>query len=312
MHTSTQTWNLGSLRRCTVRCISETGWQDTATVFSDIQASGGAHVDQYSIPWPPFGSLHADNAAGFAALLEVESSAGQMQRLLFDTGWNPVWIGQRFAEEGVDELLRQGQIDALIISHEHFDHFWGIGATLKHAPKITIYVPTGFHQAGLDLIRAQGHSGKVITVAIDEPLPLLPGVALASFPMNTLLQVEGEIVLYAHLAGRGLVMVTGCGHSGVLDLLDYARRTFREERIYAIYGGLHIAPLEDWDAAKDQLVSALHSYQIEQVACNHCTGRLAVEKMLAAGINVVGGNAAHGSQTKLFVGNGDRLEWIGL
>ena len=312
MHTTTQTWELGSLRRFAVHCITETGWQDTATVFADIQAAGGAHADQYAIPWPPFGNLHTDNAAGFAAVLEVESSAGAVQRLLFDTGWNPAWMEQRFIEEGIDELLRQGQIAALIISHEHFDHFWGIGATLKYAPDITIYVPEGFQQAGYDLIQAQGHRGAVITVAPGEPLLLMPGVALASFPMSTLLQVEGEIVLYAQLAGRGLVMVTGCGHSGVLNLLDYARRTFGEERIYAIYGGLHIAPLEDWDADKEQLVRALHSYHIEQVACNHCTGQVAVAKMLEAGIAVVGGNAAHGSQTQLFVGNGERLEWVGL
>lgn len=312
MNATNQTWDIGSLRRCTVRCISETGWQDTTTVFADIQAVGGANTDQYSIPWPPFGNLHTDNAAGFAALLEVESRDGTLQRLLFDTGWNPAWMEQRFIEEGIDEMLRQGEIAALIISHEHFDHFWGIGATLKYAPNITIYVPAGFHQAGYDLMRQQGHSGRVITVAPGEPLPLLPGVALASFPMHTLLQVEGEIVLYAQLAGRGLVMVTGCGHSGVLDLLDYAQRTFGEERIYAIYGGLHIAPLEDWNSAKDEIISALQRYQITQVACNHCTGRVAVEKMLEAGIAVVGGSAAHGSQTKLFVGNGDRLEWVGL
>lgn len=308
---ATQPLNIGSLQKLTVRCISETGWQETAPVFADIQAAGGANVDQYTIPWPPFGDLHAENAAGFSALLEAETSDGVLHRLLFDTGWNPAWMDQRFNEEGITELLRQSQIEALIISHEHFDHFWGIGSTLKHDPNITIYVPAGFHQAGFDFIQQQGHRGKLITVASGAPLPLLPGVVLSSFPMSTLLQVEGENVLYAHLAGRGIVMVTGCGHSGVLNLLDYARVNFREP-IYAIYGGLHIAPLEDWDTTKDAMVNDLRDYHIEQVACNHCTGQVAVQKMLEAGIAVVGGSALHGSKTKLFVGNGDRLEWAAL
>ena len=105
-----------------------------------------------------------------------------------------------------------------------------------------------------------------------------------------------------------MAMVTGCGHGGVLNLLDYAGKTFRDgERIHAIYGGLHIAPLEDWDASKQQVVDALATSGITKVACNHCTGRTAVE-MLEQGLSVVRGTAQHGSQTNLYLGNGDVLE----
>ena len=306
---TTQTLDIGILRRLRIRCISETGWFDTATVFGDIKNAGGADADQYTIPWPPFGALHADNAAGFSALLEAETTDGAVRRLLFDTGWNPAWMDRRFAEEGIDAMLRQGQIEALIISHEHFDHFWGIDSTLQHCPGLTIYVPEGFHPDGFDLIQRQGHTGTVITVPLDQPLVLFPGLALVNFPMRTLLQTQGENVLYAHLQDRGLAMVTGCGHGGVLNLLDYARRTFQGgERIHAIYGGLHIAPLEDWDESREQVINALRGYNIAKVACNHCTGRTAVEKMLEAGIPVLRGTARHGSQTNLFVGNGDVLE----
>jgi 7,8-dihydropterin-6-yl-methyl-4-(beta-D-ribofuranosyl)aminobenzene 5'-phosphate synthase len=310
MSATTQTLlDIGALRRLTIRCISETGWFDTATVFGDIKDAGGAEIDQYTIPWPPFGALHADNAAGFSALLEAEATDGTVGRLLFDTGWNPAWMDRRFAEEGIDEMLRQGQIEALIISHEHFDHFWGIGSTLQHCPGITVYVPEGFHPAGFAHVQQQGHTGKIVTVATDRPLVLFPGLALVGFPMHTLLKVDGENVLYANLQDRGMAMVTGCGHGGVLNLLDYARRTFTGgERIHAIYGGLHISPLEDWDEAREQIIGALSGYGIAKVACNHCTGRTAVEKMLALGLPVVQGSARHGSQTNLFVGNGDVVE----
>jgi len=138
---------------------------------------------------------------------------------------------------------------------------------------------------------------------------LFPGLALVSFPMNTLLQVHGENVLYVNLQNQGLAMITGCGHGGVLNLLDYARRTFTGgERIHAIYGGLHLSPLEDWDAQRDQIVVALSEYGIAKLACNHCTGRTAVEKMLASGLPVLRGTARKGSQTDLFLGNGDVLE----
>jgi len=132
-----QKYDIGVLKRLTIRCISETGWFDTDTVFGDIRDAGGAETDQYAIPWPPFGALHSDNAAGFSALLEAETidgtvrrvlfDTGCVRRVLFDTGWNPAWMDRRFAEEGIDRLLRDGEIEALVISHEHFDHFWGIG-----------------------------------------------------------------------------------------------------------------------------------------------------------------------------------------
>lgn len=309
MSTTTQILDIGALQRLKIRCISETGWFDTATVFGDIREAGGAETDQYAIPWPPFGALHADNAAGFSALLEAEATDGTVRRLLFDTGWNPAWMDQRFAEEGIDRMLRQGQIEALVVSHEHFDHFWGIGSTLRHCPGLTIYVPEGFHPAGFTHIQRQGHTGQVITVPVARPLVLFPGLALVSFPMSTLLQVQGENVLYANLQHQGMTMVTGCGHGGVLNLLDYARRTFQGgERIHAIYGGLHISPLEDWDESREQVVSALGGYGIAKVACNHCTGRTAVEKMLELGLPVVRGTARHGSRTHLFIGNGDVLE----
>ncbi len=309
MTTVSSMLDIGALRRLRILCISETGWFDTATVFDDIRAAGGAETDQYTIPWPPFGALHADNAAGFSALLEAEATDGAVRRLLFDTGWNPAWMDRRFAEEGIDRLLQQGQIEALIVSHEHFDHFWGIGSTLRHCPGITIYVPEGFHPAGFAHIRQQGHTGTVVTVPVEQPLALFPGLVLVGFPMHTLLKVDGENVLYANLQNRGMTMVTGCGHGGVLNLLDYARRTFQDgERIHAIYGGLHIAPLEDWDEAREQVVNALRGYGIAKVACNHCTGRTAVEKMLERGLPVVRGTARNGSRTDLFVGNGDVLE----
>ncbi len=301
--------SISALRHLRILCISEVGWIDTPTLLADITAAGGMTANQYQLPWPPFGPLHADNAAGSSALIEAQTMDGRLHRVLFDTGWNPAWMQKRFAAEGVDRLLADGAIDCLVISHEHFDHFWGIGVTLKHCPALPIYIPAGFHPEGLNLIKRHGHTGPLVTVPPQQPLSLFPGCALVQFPMQTLLQVAGENVLYFNIHGQGLAMVTGCGHGGVLNLLDYARRTFvGGEHLYAVYGGLHIAPFEDWTAEKDGLIAALADYGIAHFGCNHCTGVLAVEKMIAAGLPVVRGKARHGSKTDLFLGNGDVLE----
>ncbi len=307
--TRQQRIEIGTLKRVKILCISETGWFDNATLLGDVNAAGGMQVSQYTIPWPPFGELHPENAAGSAALVEAEEANGTVHQILFDTGWNPEWMDRRFAEEGIDQRLAGGKIECLIISHEHFDHFWGIGSTLKHCPTITIYVPEGFHQEGLDLIARLGHTGKLITVRPDEPLLLIPGLALVNFRMQTLLQVQGENVLYFNIEGKGMSLMTGCGHGGVLNLLNHARETFAGgERFYALYGGLHISPFEDWSAERDAIVEAMRDYGLGKVGCNHCTGIKAVEKMITAGLPVVRGTARHGSKTEMFLGNGDVLE----
>lgn len=301
--------DIGAVKRLKVKCISETGWFDDATLLGDVKAAGGMGVSQYELRWPPFGDLHADNAAGSSALIEVEESDGTIHKLLFDTGWGPAWMEKRFAEEGIDKMLAAGEIESLVISHEHFDHFWGIGATLRRRPDITIYVPAGFHQEGLDFIKANGHSGKLIMAQPNAPLLLFPGLALVNFKMSTLLQVQGENVLYCGISDKGIAMLTGCGHGGVLNLLEYAGRTFcNGDRIHAVYGGLHISPFGEWDADREQLVAALSRYPIAKMACNHCTGPKAVQKMIDMGLPVVRGTARNGSKTDLFLGNGDSLE----
>lgn len=102
-------------------------------------------------------------------------------------------------------------------------------------------------------------------------------------------------------------MLTGCGHGGVLNLLDYARETYNEP-IYAGYGGLHISPFEEWDAEHEQVIDQLTTYHIAHLGCNHCTEVNAVERMAEKGMPVVRGSARHGSKTELFLGNGDELE----
>jgi 7,8-dihydropterin-6-yl-methyl-4-(beta-D-ribofuranosyl)aminobenzene 5'-phosphate synthase len=164
---------------------------------------------------------------------------------------------------------------------------------------------------GLALIKDQGHVGELIKVPSGEPLSVLPGLAVVNFPTQALLHVDSESILYAQMRDLGIAILTGCGHDGVLDLLDYARQTFQGgDRIFALYGGLHISPLEDWDEARDQVVKSLGEFGIAKLACNHCTGCRAAEKMREAGLPVIGSAARNGSQHELFVGNGYLVELV--
>nr|VFJ88931.1 MAG: 7,8-dihydropterin-6-yl-methyl-4-(beta-D-ribofuranosyl)aminobenzene 5'-phosphate synthase [Candidatus Kentron sp. H]VFJ89783.1 MAG: 7,8-dihydropterin-6-yl-methyl-4-(beta-D-ribofuranosyl)aminobenzene 5'-phosphate synthase [Candidatus Kentron sp. H]VFJ97171.1 MAG: 7,8-dihydropterin-6-yl-methyl-4-(beta-D-ribofuranosyl)aminobenzene 5'-phosphate synthase [Candidatus Kentron sp. H] len=303
---------IGAVKRVRIRCISETGWFDTPTLLADLKSTGQDlnTLDQYDLRrWPPFGALHPENAGGSSALIEAEENDGTLRRCLFDSGWNPEWMDKRFAEEGVDKMLQRGEIEFLVISHEHFDHFWGIGSSVQHCPDIPIYVPEGFHQAGFDLIEQVGHTGPVHTVPPGMPIVPFPGLAITHFPMKTLGNVEGENVLYMNIMEKGLAMITGCGHGGVLQLLDYGKRAFRDaDKIHAVYGGLHISPFGEWNETLEATVDTLSGYGIEHFGCNHCTGEKTVQRMIELGMPVTRGSARHGSRSDLYLGNGDVFE----
>ncbi|MBT8420632.1 MAG: MBL fold metallo-hydrolase [Gammaproteobacteria bacterium] len=307
----TQPREVGTVRRVKIRCISETGWFDTPTLIADLKSTGKDlnTLDQYELRFPPFGALHQENAGGSSALIEAEENDGTVRRFLFDSGWNTEWMDKRFAQEGVDKMLQRGEIEFLVISHEHFDHFWGIGSTVRHCPDIPIYVPEGFHQNGFDLIKQVGHTGSIHIVTPGMPVIPFPGLAITHFPMETLGNVQGENVIYMNLLDKGLTMITGCGHGGVLELLDHGKRIFRDaDKIHAVYGGLHISPFGEWNEKLEETVNALGGYGIEHFGCNHCTGERAVQHMIELGLPITRGSAQRGSKSDLYLGNGDVFE----
>ena len=105
-----------------------------------------------------------------------------------------------------------------------------------------------------------------------------------------------------------MIAATGCCHEGVIGMLEYAKQAFDGfTEFHGVYGGLHISPFEEWGPAQDELLDALKTYRLQRLACNHCTGVLAVKKMLERGMTVVRGSGRHGSRSEYYLGNGDTV-----
>ncbi|MEM5787109.1 MAG: MBL fold metallo-hydrolase [Syntrophobacteraceae bacterium] len=294
------TIDIGTCRSVRVLCVSETSWFDPARVLSDVKKSGGMAESQYDIDWSK------KNAGGYSALVEVGVADGTTRRFLLDTGWNEAWMEYSFQREGIDGMLQRGEIEFLYISHEHMDHLWGLPVVLKYRPDIKILISAGFYPEGLELIRKSGHTGELVQLEAGTIHPLFPGCASAVFDMPVILRIRGEHGLFFNVEGKGLVTVTGCCHMGVLNLIEYGMENIAgNPPPYGLYGGLHIAPFEQWDAKLDPVISGLASLGLGKVAANHCTGLLAIEKMIEAGIPVVRGSAKYGSNSPLYIGNGD-------
>ena len=336
---------IGTVKKVTITNISETSWFDNNTLVGDIKSAGGLLVNQYNFNWAPFAngkgigkgsyqegidaiakylphdldkaweyakanSVHPENAGGFSALIDFVDMQDKSHKILLDSGWSYEWMESAFKREGIDKMLENREIEALILSHEHFDHFWGLPVTLKYDPGITIYIPEGFYEEGLDYIKKSGHTGKLITLK-EGINTVYPGMALYVFGIPIITRVYGEQSLYFNVEDKGLVSATGCCHQGIIQFASTAINEIEYEKntLHGIYGGLHISPFDDWDPKYDDLVFSLGDYGFEKIGCNHCTGLLTANKFVSAGLPVVKGTARYGSKDTAYLGNGDTIEF---
>ena len=296
--------DIGACASVTITCVSETGWHDTGRLLADIKAGGGPSGDQWRMGWDQ------DNAAGSCSLVEIEGLDGGRRKFLIDTGWNPDYMRQRFAATGIDRMLAEGEIEFVVLTHEHFDHFWGLQAVLEQKPDITIMIPASFgpdarrllagaeySQAGVT--NSVAHTGRLIEHPAGAIHPLAPGVAAVTFDLPILLGVHGEQSLFVKVADKGLVAVTGCCHQTLKRFADFALETFVGERLYGLYGGLHIAPFGPLTETQADSVRDIARYGFERIGCNHCTGLPAIELMAELGYPLLKG--ADGP----CIGNGD-------
>jgi 7,8-dihydropterin-6-yl-methyl-4-(beta-D-ribofuranosyl)aminobenzene 5'-phosphate synthase len=294
--------DIGRVRSLTVKCLSEVAWHDNNRMRQDVKESGGLQADQFDVKWTP------ENAAGVSALIETVDGGGRPRKILMDVGWDVAYMDEVFRREGIDGMLSRGEIDFLYITHEHVDHFWGLPAALKYRPDVKILIPSGFSEKSRELLQKSGHTGRVVELGPEAPRVLFPGCASVTFDIPIFLKTHGEQALYFHVEGRGMVTVTGCCHPGVIGLLEYAEEAFGGfTEFHGIYGGLHIAPFEEWGPAQEELLDKLKTYRLQQLACNHCTGILTVQKMLERGMPVVRGTGSRGSKSEYYVGNGDTV-----
>lgn len=334
---------LGVCKSIKVTNISETSWFNNATLMGDMKKAGGLLVNQYSYNWPPFGNgkgigkgtyeegiakikhllpnrleeawdivkkycVNTDNAGGFACLVEMEQMDGKKRKFLLDSGWNFEWMDQCFKREGIDKMLANNEIEAIFVSHEHFDHYWGIPVTFKYNPNITVYIPEGFYPEGRQYLKDAGHRGKVIENK-NGLTKIAPGFATYTFGVPIICRVFGEMSLYFNVKDKGMVSVTGCCHQGIIQFADTAYREMKYEndRLHGIYGGLHISPFEDWDPKYDDLVISLGRYGFEKIGCNHCTGIICAKKFVERGYPVIRGTARFRTKDTTYLGNGDTI-----
>jgi 7,8-dihydropterin-6-yl-methyl-4-(beta-D-ribofuranosyl)aminobenzene 5'-phosphate synthase len=192
-------------------------------------------------------------AWGFACLVETGNST-----VLFDTGGEGSILLKNMEILGFDPL----QIDAVVLSHIHSDHTGGLAALLEAAARPPVYVPDSFPVSFKHGVRARTE-----LVEVSGPMEFLPRIH-TSGELGTNI-VEQALVVET---GRGLVVVTGCAHPGVVEMVRRAKDSVGGEVAWVI-GGFHLGGAE---ATRIQrIIDELLRLGVQQVAPCHCTGDLA-------------------------------------
>jgi len=106
---------------------------------------------------------------------------------------------------------------------------------------------------------------------------------------NAFVEIDGELAhdeipddqsIFIELEGKGIVVLTGCCHAGVVNTLTYAQEMFPDQKVYALIGGLHLNSAED--EQMQRTIEYLSKSQIRYLSALHCTGyyaqRILMEK----------------------------------
>ncbi len=155
--------------------------------------------------------LTADH--GFACLVEIFQPVAR--RILFDAGAD----GKILLANMKKLNISPGSIDEVFISHAHLDHTGGLSAFLNENDQVTIFVPP--------TVRGIRRAKEVIHIA--KAAQLYKNV----YSTGELLNIEQSLIVRID---KGLVIIAGCSHSGIGNILDAAAQFGKP---YALIGGLH-------------------------------------------------------------------------
>jgi len=245
---------------------------------------------------------------GFSALLTVRKGDRE-HRILFDAGVTP---------DGLSENMRRlslspKDIELIVLSHGHFDHTTGLDGLVRALGRanLPVYihpefwsrrrivipgrepleVPTTSKQAllgaGFEITEEQQPSflldGSVLitgevdrTTEFEKGFPIHQAFRDGDWQPDPLVLDDQALVI--NVRDKGLLVMTGCGHAGIVNTLRYVRRLVGEERLYAVIGGFHLGgPL--FEPIIPATVDALVELAPGVIVPAHCTGLKATTEL---------------------------------
>jgi 7,8-dihydropterin-6-yl-methyl-4-(beta-D-ribofuranosyl)aminobenzene 5'-phosphate synthase len=238
---------------------------------------------------------------GYAALVEADG-----HRILFDTGARPDTVINNARELGVN----LSDVQDVVLSHNHFDHTSGLLTLRRELSKNNpaalrrVHVGKGIFwsrpsNSGDDnpmvVVRPAYEATGGVFVEHNEPAEIAPGVwftgpvprvypernwsvsGRVKTPDGVVEDTVPEDASLVFNTEKGIVLLSGCGHAGIINTLEVARKLIKPAPVYAAVGGFHLFQLDnerlDWTATK------LKEFGLKHLLGGHCTGIEAVYRL---------------------------------
>ncbi|MEM3731587.1 MAG: MBL fold metallo-hydrolase [Candidatus Bathyarchaeia archaeon] len=221
--------------------------------------------------------------------------------ILMDTGSSPEALLNNVDVMGVN--LRE--LDAILISHGHYDHMNGLISALKGAGKqIPVFIhPKAFNpkfslKHKLKFIGSALNTSKIeeaggIPILSCSPIKIAEGI-ISTGEIERVTSYEKTVGFYSveeghfvedplmddqaliiELKENGLIVVTGCAHAGIVNTVLHAQKLADKKEVHAVLGGFHLI-----NAAKERIkmtVNDLSKLSIDFLGPCHCTGKKAIK-----------------------------------
>jgi 7,8-dihydropterin-6-yl-methyl-4-(beta-D-ribofuranosyl)aminobenzene 5'-phosphate synthase len=227
---------------------------------------------------------------GWSVYLETDQG-----NFLFDTGQGKAIINNALYFKKDLSIIK-----GIIISHHHWDHTGGLFDVLQQTGKIKVYShPDIFKNSysvrsnvarniGIPFRREILESKGAEFVFNTEPEEIVPGMLFSGeIPRQTSFEKGDNKLMIKSKTGfiqdnilddqtlfintnRGLFIVLGCSHSGIINIINYAIKMTGQEHIHTIIGGTHLGPADE--ETREKSIEALKEFDIERIGVSHCTG----------------------------------------
>lgn len=246
---------------------------------------------------------------GVSFLLEGISGK-EKKNILVDVGQNSEALLHNMKIMGISPSI----IDAVVLTHCHYDHTQGITNMMRQIGKKDLPVIAHTDIFRLHFITKPYHrlvgimpgdsrdeiekAGGSISLS-KEPVMIMPGVmttgevprrndfekvgiALKTIENGNIVDdlMRDDISIIANIKDKGLVIITGCSHAGIVNIVNHAKNITGVSKVEAIIGGLHLV-----DAADDVInrtVEELDNMNVSWISAGHCTGFKAQAKIYLA------------------------------
>ncbi len=277
---------------------------DVLTPSTEVAKRFPLTPDLFDRPWPVA-------EGGFSALVSA-SEGEERYSVLLDTGITPTGMMHNMDVLGISP---QG-IEAVVISHSHGDHVRGLPALIKRikgsALKVVVHpdallerkviLPNGTEVRLPPPETDEWRGENVEIVECTGPSMLANEMVLVSGQVARTTEFERGFSIHyakredvwepdplilddqcviANVRGKGLVVVTGCGHAGIINTVRYAQALTGEPTVHAVIGGFHLTG-GVFEEIIPETVAALKQINPRYVFPAHCTGGSAQQQIANA------------------------------